>query len=100
MPGPLRTLTAALAVSFDTSEVGDGTSVGGSGVAVGASDVAVAGTAVGAAVIVGLAGVWVKVGRNVLVGTGVVTGPRAARGVVQLDRATASNTTPITAQIL
>ena len=39
------------------SDVGDGTSVGGSGVAAGASGVAEAGTAVGAAVIVGFAGV-------------------------------------------
>jgi hypothetical protein len=68
-------------------------------VAVGASGVAVAGTAVGDGVIVGFAGVWVKVGRKVLVGTGVVTGPRATRDVEQLARAAVSNTTPITVQI-
>jgi carbonic anhydrase/acetyltransferase-like protein (isoleucine patch superfamily) len=68
-------------------------------VAVGASGVAVAGTSVGADVIVGFAGVLVKVGRNVLVGIGVPTGPRATRVPVQLDRAMVSNIIPSAAQL-
>jgi hypothetical protein len=107
-------LTTDLAVSSAAACVGVAVGDGGSGVAVGASGVAVAASAVaggttaggtvavggiGDGINVGFAGVLVKVGRSVFVGTSVPTGPRATRVVVQLARATVSNSTPITAQI-
>ena len=61
--------------------------------------VAAGGTGVAGAADAGFAGVWVKVGRRVLVGTGVPAGTRATRPIEQPARATAHTSSPIANQI-